>query len=105
MNVTGKLVSTLYILKTLFVGLVYTTVDVVKERGGEDFKGSFILFEDYTQLLKELENSIYCEMLLNLIKDGRIAFLDVGTMEQCMINLIYYFNVMEHLRISFFFNS
>ena len=105
MNVTGKLVSTLYILKTLFVGLVYTTVDEVKERGGEDFKGSFILFNDYTKLLEELKNSTYCEKLLNLIKDGRIAFLDVDTMEQCMINLIYYFNVMEHLRISFFFNS
>ena len=51
--------------------------------------------------MDELENQEYREKLLNLIKDGYIAFLEYDTLEKCMKELVRHFNRNNSVYVSF----
>jgi len=56
------------------------------------YDGVFILFENPKELFEEMEMSDCKSDLVNLVKDGRIAFLDVGSVIEARTILCKKFN-------------
>ena len=59
--------------------------------------------EHITNSSSEYYNTLH--LLLNLVKDGKIAFLDMSTVKECMKRVVMYFNEGFIKGILFLINS
>ena len=105
MQTAGILLFSYIHSKYWFIDAIYLTFDDVVNTGIATEIDTFILLHDYRPLMDmflkadmehilnsslEDDNTLY--LLLNLVKDGKIAFLDMSTVKECMKRVVMYFN-------------